>query len=280
MQNIHSHAWNYQQHLQEFTIRETDLARGQPLDLSVTIDGFLQEMSPFEKVVVFGLKARLTGYWVPDEYIAEFVAHAPGKLIGFAGCDPAQANFMEELRHGIETLRLRGVKIGPIYNGVDPRDPRCAAIYAYCQDRGLPILFHTGTTYNRAAVLNYGRAWLWDEIASQYPALRMVLAHVGHPFYDECLCVIRKHPHVYADVSALYYRPWQFYNILLLAQEYKVMHKLLFGTDYPICKTQDHLDGVRNVNQITGTSGLPRISDQAIAELLDRDSCALLGLTS
>jgi len=278
MQNIHTHAWNYNQHLQEFTIRESDISRGYPLDLSVTIAPFLQEMAPFEKVVVFGLKARLTGYWVPDEHIAGFVAHAPAKLIGFAGCDPSQANYMEELRHGIETLKLRGVKSGPIYNGVDPRDPRCDAIYQYCQKRGLPILFHTGTTFNRAAVLNYGRAWLWDGIAAKYPDLRMVLAHASHPFYDECLCVIRKHPHVYADISALYYRPWQFYNIMLLAQEYRIQHKLLFGSDYPFCKTQDHIAGLRNVNAVLGNSTLPRVSEQAIDEILRRDACALLGL--
>ena len=280
MQNVHTHAWNYKQHLQDFTIRESDISRGYPLDLSVTLAPFLQEMEPFEKVVVFGLKARLTGYWVPDEYVADFIAQAPAKLIGFAGCDPSQPNYLEELRHAIEKLHLRGVKIGPVYNGVDPRDPRCEAIYSYCQARGLPILFHTGTTYNRAAVLNYGRSWLWDEIAAKYPELRMVLAHVGHPFFDECLCVIRKHPHVYADVSALYHRPWQFYNIMLLAQEYKVMHKLIFGTDYPFFKTQDHIAGVRNVNQVTGASGLPRVSEQAIEEILQRDSCALLGLKS
>jgi predicted TIM-barrel fold metal-dependent hydrolase len=278
MQNIHSHTWDFRKHLQEFTIRETDISRGYPLDLSVTIDGFLKEMEPFERVVVFGMKARLTGYWVPDEYTAEFVAKAPHKLIGFACCDPSQPNFMEELRYGIEKLHLRGVKIGPIYNGVDPRDPRCDVLYAYCQERGLPILFHTGTTYNRAAVLNYGRAWLWDEVASKYPELRMILAHVGHPFFDECLCVIRKHPHVYADVSALFHRNWQFYNIMLLAQEYRIQHKLLFGTDYPFCKSQEHIDGVRNVNKVTGTSGLPQISQQAIEDIINRDSCALLGL--
>ena len=33
----------------------------------------------------------------------------------------------------------------------------------------------------------------------------MALAHLGHPFYDECLAVIRKHPHVYADIAAIYF---------------------------------------------------------------------------
>ncbi len=70
----------------------------------------------------------------------------------------------------------------------------------------------------------------------RYPDLRMVLAHVGHPFIDECLVVIRKHPNVYADISALYYRPWQFYNMLISAQEYRVTSKLLFRDGLPVCE--------------------------------------------
>ena len=106
----------------------------------------------------------------------------------------------------------------------------------------------------------------------------MVLAHLGHPFYDECLAVIRKHPHVYADIAALYYRPWQFYNMLILAQEYGITHKLLFGTDYPFASAQESIDGLRNVNHITGNSGLPRITEKTIEGILTRDGLALLGL--
>ena len=104
------------------------------------------------------------------------------------------------------------------------------------------------------------------------------MAHVGHPFSDECLVVIRKHPHVYADISALYYRPWQFYNTLIIAQEYKVTHKLLFGTDYPFAGGQASIDGLRNVNHIIGDSGLPRVTDETIDGILHRDALHLLGI--
>ena len=60
MQNIHSHTWNANLHFTAETIRETDLSRGYPLDLTVKVEPFLKEMRPFEKVVVFGLKARRT----------------------------------------------------------------------------------------------------------------------------------------------------------------------------------------------------------------------------
>jgi hypothetical protein len=178
----------------------------------------------------------------------------------------------------VEKLGLVGVKMGPMYAGFDPRDARCDPVYRYCQENGLPVLFHTGTTFSREGRLEYTRPWLFDEVAIRYPDLHMVLAHVAHPFSEECLVVIRKHPYVYADIAALYYRPWQFYNTLIAAQEYHVTHKLLFGTDYPFAGGQDSIQGLKNANRIIGESGLPRISNEVIQDILERDSLALLGV--
>jgi predicted TIM-barrel fold metal-dependent hydrolase len=278
MQNVHSHAWDQALHMAPETVRESDISRGFPLNLTVRFEEFMDDMAPFDRVAVFGLKARLTGYWVPDEYIATFVAQAPEKLVGFAACDPTQPGSMDELRHATQQLGLVGVKMGPMYAGFDPRDPRCHAVYRYCQERGLPILFHSGTTFNHAAPLGLTRPWLFDEVAITYPGLRMVLAHVGHPFSEECLVVIRKHPHVYADISALYYRPWQFYNMLIAAQEYRVTHKLLFGTDYPFAMGRESIEGLQNANHIIGDSGLPRVTEDTIDGILHRDAFALLGI--
>jgi uncharacterized protein len=278
LQNIHTHVWDQALHFDPATVREADLSRGRPLDLTVRFESFIAEMAPFERVVVFGLKGRLTGYWVPDDFVAAFASRAPEKLVGFASCDPTQPSYMEELTYAVDTLGLRGLKLGPIYAGFDPREPCCDPIYATCQARGLPILLHAGTTFNRVAPLGVSRPWLLDEVAIRYPELRLVLAHLGHPFYDECVAVIRKHPHVYADISALFYRPWQFYNMLITAQEYGVTHKLLFGTDAPFAGAQESIDGLRNVNAIIGSSGLPRVSDATIGGILTRDALGLLGV--
>lgn len=278
MYNIHSHAWDEALHMQPWTVREAEVARGFPLSLTVEREVFLADNAMFEKTVVFGMKARLAGFWVPDEYIAEFVSAAPERLVGFASCDPTQPRYMDELRAGIEGLGLAGVKLGPMYAGFDPRDERCEPVYAYCQERGLPVLFHSGTTFIRAAPLGLTRPWLFDEVAIAFPELRMVLAHVGHPFSEECLVVIRKHPHVYADISAIYYRPWQFYNTLIAAQEYHVTHKLLFGTDYPFAGGADSIAGLRDANHVIAGSGLPRVTEETIAGILERDSFGLVGL--
>ncbi len=278
MQNIHAHVWDQALHFQEQTVLETDLSRGYRLDLTVKTDALLADSEPFERVVVFGLKARRTGYWVPDDYVAEVVAEAPEKLVGFAACDPTQPRHLDDLKRAVEELGLRGLKLGPIYAGFDPRADFCRPVFGYCEERGMPVITHTGTTFNRDAPLEFARPWLWDEVAIRYPELRLVLAHLGHPFAGECISVIRKHPHAYADVAALYYRPWQFYNMMMLAQEYGVMHKLLFGTDYPFTTSRESIDGVRGVNRIIGDSGLPHVSEGAIEEILNRDALDLLGV--
>jgi hypothetical protein len=107
----------------------------------------------------------------------------------------------------------------------------------------------------------------------------MVIAHLGHPWMAETIVLIRKQPNLYADISALYYRPWQFYNGLMLAVEYGVTEKLLFGSAYPFTTPQSSIAGLKAVNHIVGQSGLPRIPDEVITGILYRDAFKLLELS-
>jgi uncharacterized protein len=105
-----------------------------------------------------------------------------------------------------------------------------------------------------------------------------VLAHMGHPWQIDCIVVIRKHPNVYADISAQFYRPWSCYNAFVLAQEWGVMHKLLFGSDLPIATPDETIEGTRHVNDVIARTGLPRIDEEALEAIIHRDSLSLLGL--
>ena len=101
-------------------------------------------------------------------------------------------------------------------------------------------------------------------MALRYPDLTMVLAHMGHPWYEDCIAVVRKQPNVYCEVSALFYRPWQYYNILIASQEYKITDKIFFGTDFPFAAIAESVAGLRSINhQVEGT-GLPRVTNETI----------------
>src|SRR5574341_583096 len=67
-------------------------------------------------------------------------ARAPDKLIGFMSLDPTEDNFMEDFERSYHDLKLRGVKLAPMYAGFDPTDRRLDALYQKCIEYNLPIL--------------------------------------------------------------------------------------------------------------------------------------------
>jgi hypothetical protein len=115
-------------------------------------------------------------------------------------------------------------------------------------------------------------------LALEFPDLRMVIAHMGHPWIDETLVLIRKNRNFYADISALYYRPWQFYNALVSAMEYGVLDRLLLGSDYPFTTPASTIEALHKVNSMVEGTRLPRIPDAQIEALIHRDSLDILGV--
>lgn len=276
--DIHTHAMRYPEHLSDDFVREADWARGFPVDLNVNLNTYLAAMEPVDRCVVFGMKARHTGFYVPNEWIAAFAAQAPKKLIPFMSLDPTEPDYLEDFERSYHDLKLRGIKLAPMYANFDPSDPALDELYQRAAQRGLPILFHAGTTFCQFAPLKYTRPVLWDEVAMRHPDLVLVLAHLGHPFENEALVTARKHPNVYLDISALYYRPWQLYNSLVLAQEYRVTHKILFGSDYPFATPASSVEGLYALNQMVDGTYLPRVSQDTLDNIIHRESLALLGL--
>ena len=278
--DMHSHAWQFPEHFDErFRQQARDVARAdRDLDLSVTYESYRAGAQTTDKTVVFGGKARLSGVWVDDTYVAEYVAAHPDRLIGFLSVDPTQDGWQEEMRHGHRELGLKGIKLLSMYAGFYPHDPRLDPLWQYAGDNQLPVLLHTGTTFVAQAPIDCTLPRHLDPVATKYPDVKIVMAHLSHPYEGECVAVIRKHPNVYTDVSALHYRPFQFYNSLMLVQEYGVWHKLLFGSDYPFTTIDASIAGIRSLNEMLEGTALPRLDGDEIEALIHRDSLKLLGL--
>jgi len=239
-------------------------------------EDYLEATSAADKVIVFGLKAQKTGWNVKNENVADFVSRHSDKYIYFTSIDPYQNGYMQDLKYNHVTLHCRGVKLGPIYQGVHPCDKRYYEIYDYCEKNNLPIITHMATTFSSGVPIDYARPYHMDKVACDFPKLKLVLAHLGHPWEAETIAVIRRNENVYADISALYYRPWQFYNAMRLAVEYGCCHKILFGSDYPATTTKSSIEGLRNINNIVKDSGLPIIPEDVIEGILHRDSVGIL----
>lgn len=213
-----------------------------------------------------------------NDSTAEFVSARPDRRIGFMSVHPDDPAVLDEIERCVSELGLKGIKLGPNYQIFDPLGPAAERVYAEAERRGLPILFHQGASPIRAAPLRFAHPLTVDEIAIRYPELRIVMAHMGHPWQADTIVTIRKHPHVYADISALFYRPLSFFTGLRLATEWNVLSKLLLGSDYPIVAPGETIEGLRNVNAVVEGTSFPRVPEEAIEEIIHRDSLSLLGL--
>jgi predicted TIM-barrel fold metal-dependent hydrolase len=277
--DVHCHAWLYPDHFSNQYQAEVRRARaGAEIDLRVRYDHYLANAPQDVRAIVFGGKARLSGVWIPDDHVAEYVARDPQRLIAFMSLDPTQSGWEEEMRYGREVLGMRGIKLLPMYAGFRPDERRIEPLWEYAVQYDLPVLLHTGTTFISSAPLECTLPRHLDPVAIRHPKLRLILAHLGHPYEGECIVVARKHANVYADISALFYRPFQLYNSLMLVQEYGVWDKVLFGTDYPFTTVNDTIAGVRGLNKMVAGTALPRLNEDNIEQLIHRDTLPLLGL--
>lgn len=277
--DVHSHAWEYPKHFGDDFRQQAVCARGgTEVDLTVRYEEYRKTAPDDCRTVVFGGKARLSGLWVDDVSVARYVAQDPARLVGFLSLDPMQAGWEYEMREGHEGLGLRGIKLMPMYAGFRPDDARLDPLWDYAQRNALPVLMHTGTTFVSQAPLECTLPRHADAVAIRFPGLKMILAHLGHPYEGECVATIRKHPNVYADISALHYRPFQLYHSLMLVQEYGVWNKVLFGSDYPFTTVNASIDALRKLNDMLEGTKLPRLEITQIEALIARDSLALLGL--
>jgi predicted TIM-barrel fold metal-dependent hydrolase len=103
-------------------------------------------------------------------------------------------------------------------------------MYARAQELGVPILVHTGSSVFRGARIKYGDPLLLDDVAIDFPDLRLLMAHSGRPFwYEQAFWMARRHANVYLEVSGL---PAQ--NLLTYFPRLEELaDKVVYGSDWP-----------------------------------------------
>src|SRR3954447_20905366 len=103
--DVHSHTWKYPDHFSDDFRRQARRARaGVEVDLTVRWEDYQAASVPGVRTIVFGGKARRSGLWVDDRYVADYVAAHPESLIGFLSVDPTQDGWLHELQEGHEGL--------------------------------------------------------------------------------------------------------------------------------------------------------------------------------
>ncbi len=248
-----------------------------PTIVSVSIEEFLADLDEagIEKAVV------LSDVRTTPEQVAKFVKQAPERLIGFGYVNPMDKLAAKELRRQREELGLFGVKLYPCTDGYDADDPSAFKVYEVAEELDIPVLLHhAGMPVSHEMLYHTDPAQI-DVIANIFPKMRIILAHLGYPRVEETLYVTRKHRNVWCDISWPYgdvnhpsflYLLWR---DLMIAQNLGVIHKLVFGTDYPGVRQKQYIDMLMSVNRYAPHPDL-RIPEEQLWAMLDVNVLPLL----
>ncbi len=221
----------------------------QPLEI------FLLELdiSGLDQAVVLPIDAaRTRGALVySNEQIAELCAMSD-RLIGFASVDPRREAAPGLLEKAIRELGLRGLKLAPAMQEFFPDDPNLKALYHKAEELGIPILFHAGMSWEPGSRLKYGHPMRFEDVAAEFPKLKIVLAHLAWPWVVDAVALALKYPNLYLDTSALYFdNPDDFlkfamrHQVPLTVFERSLRHQLVFGSNYPRVEVKNMVRAVR-----------------------------------
>ena len=174
--DVHSHAWQYPEHFtDQFRQRATQVAKAnESLDLTITYAAYRAGAQTCDKTIVFGGKARRSGIWIDDRYVADYVAAHPEALIGFLSLDPTQDGWEREMAHGHQDLGLKGIKLLSMYAGFYPHDPSLDPLWHYAAEHDLPVLLHTGTTFVAQAPIDCTLPRHLDPVAIRFPEIKII----------------------------------------------------------------------------------------------------------
>jgi predicted TIM-barrel fold metal-dependent hydrolase len=176
---------------------------------------------------------------VPNEEIARVAHENSDIMIPFASVDPARPNAVEEARRLIADHGVRGFKFHPNLQAFFPNDRMAYPLYEAIAEAGLPALFHTGHSGIGSGLpggggvrLKYSNPICLDDVAVDFPELKIVLAHPSFPWQDEALSIAMHKPEVYIDLSG--WSPKYFPPQLVQYARTLLKRQVLFGSDFPM----------------------------------------------
>jgi len=210
--------------------------------------------------VGFGLLSAWTAPYMPplvsNDEVAGWVAEYPDRFAGLAAVNlnkPMEA--VRELRHCVEDLGFKGLRVVPWLWEAPPTDRRYYPLYAACVDLGVPFCTQVGHT-GPLRPSETGRPIPYiDQVALDFPELVIVGGHIGYPWTEEMIAVCRKHENVYIDTSA--YSSKRIPPELVRYMKSKSgRSRVLFGTNYPMLTHEGALEDLDSLDLDTETADL------------------------
>lgn len=188
-----------------------------------------------------------TGELISNEEVADFVKQYPDRFVGIASANlyrPMEA--VRELRHYVKHCGFKGLRIVPWLWSLPPDDRRYYPLYAECIELDIPFCTQIGHT-GPLLPSEPGRPIPYlENVALEFPELRIVGGHLGAPWVQEVISMAHKFPNFYIDTSA--YKASRFPADFVQFMKTDGAHKVMFGSNFPMITAADCLRALDALN--------------------------------
>ena len=221
----------------------------------VTIPEYIKKMDQagIERSLLIAVRAgdiRVPeSFEVPYESVHKVCSEYPDRFSGLAGIDPFRGmQGLRDLENAVNEMGFVGAHLYPHWCELPPNHRKYYPYYAKCSELGIPIMMQVGhnLVYSRKRRLpSVGKPIYLDQVAIDFPELKLIGIHIGIPWTEEMISMCWKHENVFTagDAYAPKYWPESYVHY---ANSYG-QKKVLFGTDWPVI---DPVRAVEEFNQL------------------------------
>ena len=186
-----------------------------------------------------------------------------------------RAHDLAELRILLRGGRIKGLKLYPGYEPFYVHDARMRVVYELAGEFGVPVMIHTGDTFDPKGKVKYAHPLEVDEVAVDFREVTFVICHLGNPWVTDAMEVIYKNENVVGDISGFTLGHFEErFERYMLQQVHEALafagdpRKLLFGTDWPICDMGSYIRFVRQLD----------LSEEDVSQILWQNSARIFGI--
>lgn len=170
-----------------------------------------------------------------NQLASDYARCHPRRLLSCGYMDPHYSKNAQREAEQIVRLGARLIKLHPPHQHFYPNDylnglKPLEILYRVAEENGIPIMFHTGTSIFHGARNKYGDPIHLDDVAVDFPKLKIIMAHGGRPLWMEtAFFLVRCYPNVYMDISSI--PPRRLLHYFPRLED--VAAKVMYGSDWP-----------------------------------------------
>lgn len=232
----------------------------------------LMDRAGCDKVLVpairmFSYKEKTMVWDITEEEVLETVRQSKGRVVGLAGFNPFKGmQSVRQVEKAVREYGFKGCYVHPYGWGLPLNDRKFYPLYAKCAELGVPVSMQVGHSAEHMPN-EYGRPIHLDDIALDFPELRIIGAHTGWPWTEEMMSLAWKHENVYLGIDA--HHPKYLEPSLLHFMKTRGQNKVLWGTNYPAVM---HEEAIRVIRTDLG------LSEKVAEKILHGNAARVYGL--